>query len=307
MKLDQWARCALAALGAVVLSAASAAPSVYPTGVTIYDPARTWNGYTVLSPLATQAVLVIDMNGNVVKRWDDFNNSAGGPARVLPGGGVIAASGARPPRQESLELVQRDFAGKVVWSFNRSEQIELRDRGMVWSSRQHHDWQREDFPAGYYSPEATPAVDGQQHADSDAHEPRRAGGRRRPARGRPDHRGVAGRPDRLGVDRRGAHRRARLCGRRARGDQSRGRRERGAQPVRLAAHQLGDLRRAESVVRRRRSSASRRPTSSSAAAKRACSRSSLATARSSGGSGPTSARRRSCARSARSSASTTRT
>jgi hypothetical protein len=152
------------ALGALAaLSAAlqlTAAPSVYPTGVTIYDPARTWNGYTVLSPLATQAVIVIDMNGNVVKRWDDFNNSAGGPARILPGGGVIAASGARPPHQESLELVQRDFDGRVVWSFNRNEQIELRDRGMVWSSRQHHDWQREDFPAGYYSPESTPATTG---------------------------------------------------------------------------------------------------------------------------------------------------
>src|SRR5688572_28749724 len=84
------------------LSAANAAPSVYPTGVTIYDPARTWNGYTVLSPLATQAVIVIDMNGNVVKRWDGFNNSAGGPARLLPGGSVIAASGARPPDRKSV-------------------------------------------------------------------------------------------------------------------------------------------------------------------------------------------------------------
>ena len=90
-------------------------------------PGRAWNGYTVLSPLATQAVLVIDMNGNVVKRWDGFNNSAGGPARVLPGGVVIAASGARPPHQESLELVQRDFAGNVLWRFSRNEQIKTRD------------------------------------------------------------------------------------------------------------------------------------------------------------------------------------
>jgi hypothetical protein len=37
--------------------------SVYPTGTTIYDPARAWNGYTVLSPLNTQAAIVIDMNG----------------------------------------------------------------------------------------------------------------------------------------------------------------------------------------------------------------------------------------------------
>src|SRR5690606_14599294 len=118
------------------------------------------NGYTVLSLLGTQAVLVIDMNGNVVKRWDDYNNSAGGPARILPGGHVVAASGARPPHQESLELVQRDFDGEVTWSFRRNEQIELPDAGLVWSSRQHHDWQRSDFPAGYYSPEATPAVTG---------------------------------------------------------------------------------------------------------------------------------------------------
>jgi len=139
---------------------AAGAPSVYPTGVTIFDPARTWNGYTVLSPLATQAVIVIDMNGNVVKRWDDYNNSAGGPARILPGGGVIAASGARPPYQESLALVQRSFDGTVVWRFDRNEEIEVRDRGRVWSARQHHDWQREDFPAGYYSPEYEPAATG---------------------------------------------------------------------------------------------------------------------------------------------------
>lgn len=158
MKLDKWVLCALAVLPATSLPAWGA-PSVYPTGVTIYDPARAWSGYTVLSPLATPAVLVIDMNGNVVKRWDDYNSSAGGPARVLPGGGIIAASGARPPYQESLELVQRDFDGKVVWSFNRNEQIELRG-STIWSSRQHHDWQREDFPAGYYSPESVPAVTG---------------------------------------------------------------------------------------------------------------------------------------------------
>ena len=53
-----------------------AAQSVYPTGTTIYDPSRAWNGYTVLSPLNTQAVIVIDMNGNVVKQWEGFVNSS---------------------------------------------------------------------------------------------------------------------------------------------------------------------------------------------------------------------------------------
>lgn len=159
MLIDTWRGAAVACLASSAFGAV-AAPTVYPTGVTIYDATRTWSGYTVLSPLATEAVLVIDMNGNVVKRWDGFNNSAGGPARVLPGGSVIAASGARPPFQESLQLVQRDFEGALLWSFDRSEQIELRDRGVVWSARQHHDWQREDFPAGYYSPDSAPATMG---------------------------------------------------------------------------------------------------------------------------------------------------
>jgi hypothetical protein len=140
-----------------LLSQGPSAQTVYPTGTTIYDPDRSWNGFTVLSPLGTQAVLVIDMNGTVVKRWEGFNDSAGGPARVLPGGHVIAAAGARPPHQESLELVQRDFDGRVVWRFDRSDQITT-PQGMVWSARQHHDWQRDDFPSGYYSPEYTPST-----------------------------------------------------------------------------------------------------------------------------------------------------
>ena len=144
----------------VVLVALTRAQTVYPTGTTIYDPDRAWSGYTVLSPLGTQAVLVIDMNGTVVKRWEGFNNSAGGPARVLPGGVVIAPVGARPPYQESLELVQRDFAGKDMWRFSRAEEIKTREGATVWSARQHHDWQRDSFPAGYYSPDYTPAVEG---------------------------------------------------------------------------------------------------------------------------------------------------
>jgi hypothetical protein len=142
------------------LAIAAAAQSVYPTGTTTYDPSRTWNGYTVLSPLGTQAVIVIDMNGNVVKQWDGYVNSAGGPARIFPDGVVIAASGTNPPHQESLELIQRDFEGHVMWRFDHSEQIQTRDGKTIWSARQHHDWQREDFPAGYYSPEVRPGTEG---------------------------------------------------------------------------------------------------------------------------------------------------
>ena len=84
-----------------------AAQSVYPTGTTIYDPDKTWNGYTVLSPLRTEAVIVIDMNGNVVKRWEGFNNSAGGPARIFPDGVVMSAGGSRPGTPPALSLDDR--------------------------------------------------------------------------------------------------------------------------------------------------------------------------------------------------------
>ncbi|HEY6815717.1 MAG TPA: aryl-sulfate sulfotransferase [Croceibacterium sp.] len=142
-------------LASALPAALRAAPTVFPTGTTIYDPARAWSGYTVLSTLDTPAVLVIDMNGRVVKRWDGLSVSAGGPARVLPGGVLVAPSGAFPGHQEATALVARDFAGQELWRFDRAEEIEL-DGRRQWSARQHHDWQLAGWPGGYYSPEVTP-------------------------------------------------------------------------------------------------------------------------------------------------------
>ena len=147
---------AIAAVVAAII--AWAGPSVFPTGTTIYDPGKAWNGYTVLSPLGGDAAIVIDMNGNVVKRWTGYNSSAGGPVRILPGGVVIGATGTNAGKQESLALVARDFEGKELWRFDHNEQITGPGGAMIWALRQHHDWQREDFPSGYYSPGATPAA-----------------------------------------------------------------------------------------------------------------------------------------------------
>lgn len=138
---------------------AAAAPTVFPTGTTLFDPEQTWNGFTVLSILDTPAVIVIDMNGKVVKQWEGFNLSPGGPARVLPGGIVIGTTGANPPHQEATALIELDFTGKELWRFDKSEQI-TQGGASVWSARVHQDWQRADFPAGYYSPEFTPSVQG---------------------------------------------------------------------------------------------------------------------------------------------------
>ncbi len=150
-----------AGLTATALAAAVyAVPSVYPTGTTIYDPDRAWNGYTVFIAPEEVGAIVVDMNGNTVKHWEGYHGGAGGPARILPGGYVLAAGPTRPPHQESNALIQMDFEGNVVWQFDRLEQVPAPDGETIWTARQHHDWQREGLHAGYYSPEHATVAEG---------------------------------------------------------------------------------------------------------------------------------------------------
>ena len=57
---------------------ATAEPSVYPTGVTRYDPAKAFNSYVLFSG-ADKITRLIDLNGNVVHDWkyEGFPPSAG--------------------------------------------------------------------------------------------------------------------------------------------------------------------------------------------------------------------------------------
>ena len=43
-------------------------PTIYPTGVTVYKPEKAWSGYTVF-PLENDGSLLIDMNGNEIRKW----------------------------------------------------------------------------------------------------------------------------------------------------------------------------------------------------------------------------------------------
>jgi hypothetical protein len=146
----------LACLSAALLApfgSIRAAPSVYPTGTTIYKPDQAWSGYSVFVLPETGAVL-IDMNGNTVRQWEQFVGLGGGPVRILPGGHIVGPTGALQPHQESIALSQYDWENNLVWQFDRAEQVTTREGQMIWAARQHHDWQRRDFPAGYYSPAA---------------------------------------------------------------------------------------------------------------------------------------------------------
>ena len=144
-------------LAGMVSAASHAFPTIYPTGTTIYDPDRAWNGYTVYRTPDDKGVVLIDMNGNIVRRWADVV----GLGRILPGGHIIGvAPEDSPDGNDGAKLVQKDWESNVIWSFNRTEQMETEDGGTVWSARLHHDWQREGFPAGYYAPESSPAITG---------------------------------------------------------------------------------------------------------------------------------------------------
>jgi hypothetical protein len=141
---------------AAISSLSFAIPTVYPTGTTIYQPEKTWNGYTVFTTPGEHGSVLIDMNGNEVRRWTTVGAGAGGPARILPGGYVVAGYGERTPYQESIALIQMDWEGNEVWRFDGTEEVKLEDGETVPGSRQHHDWQREGNPVGYYAPDMEP-------------------------------------------------------------------------------------------------------------------------------------------------------
>jgi hypothetical protein len=133
--------------------------TIYPTGTTIYDPEKCWNGYTVF-PARDIGATLIDMNGNVVNQWKGmFAGFA--PNKILPGGYVMGSTGLRNPKygyQDLLDLVQIDWEGNVVWSFNKYERVKDPRQRPVWMARQHHDYQREGNPVGYYVPGMDPLV-----------------------------------------------------------------------------------------------------------------------------------------------------
>jgi len=118
----------------------------------VYNPEKCFNGYT-LFPAAQHGAMLIDMNGKVVRHW---KNLQGMPNKLLPGGQVLGHRGERDrimSYQDKIDLVQVDWEGNVVWCFNKHEFIEG-DDGVPpqWMARQHHDYQREGNPVGYYVP-----------------------------------------------------------------------------------------------------------------------------------------------------------
>lgn len=125
-------------------------PLVFPHGVTVYDSEKCWSGYNLV-PLINDGVLLFDMNGNEIRRW----TMQAMPAKLLPGGYVMGTSGFRHPdygMQDGVDLIEIDYDGNLVWKFDHLQYIDDPGRDRRWMARQHHDYQREGNPVGYYVP-----------------------------------------------------------------------------------------------------------------------------------------------------------
>ena len=125
-------------------------PSVFPTGTTLYDPAKCENGYTLFMGRQIGAIL-INMNGKVVRQWKDF---MGMPCKMIKGGhllGSLAARDAAIASQDFADVTMVDWDGNVEWTFNKYDHVNDPD-GIEWAARQHHDYQMEGNPVGYPVP-----------------------------------------------------------------------------------------------------------------------------------------------------------
>ncbi|MGV6476911.1 aryl-sulfate sulfotransferase [Azotobacter vinelandii] len=130
---------------ALVSTAIAAAPSVYPTGVTLYDPAKAHNTYVIFSA-PDQQTRLIDMNGNLVRSWD----KAGFPAtpidpRLIGGkrGHIFVQleAVAEPSKLASAgnglrnrTIGELDWNGEAVWQWGA--------QAPGGAAHQHHDQRR---------------------------------------------------------------------------------------------------------------------------------------------------------------------
>ena len=93
----------------------------------------------------------------------------GFPNKMLPGGSVMGSAGCRKHKygyQDMLDLMEVDWEGHIVWKFDKYELVKEPRRKPRWMARQHHDYQREGNPVGYYVPGMEPKTGGAKRSSS---------------------------------------------------------------------------------------------------------------------------------------------
>jgi len=111
----------------------------WPTGVTVYEPEKCFNGYTVVVPYRSQLMFLIDMSGRVVHVWNAHPEGLWQSSflELLPNGNWITLNYLRgrlgdvqdptislqARRQHTTldEVVELDWDGNVVWKYASAE------------------------------------------------------------------------------------------------------------------------------------------------------------------------------------------
>ncbi|HEX4051131.1 MAG TPA: aryl-sulfate sulfotransferase [Steroidobacteraceae bacterium] len=133
-----------------LMSAASASPSVYPVGVTRYDPATAYNSDVLFSG-ADNRTYLIDMDGHVLHRWDvngfpgrvldpalvgGVKGEIGAQLSTVPAGGSAGGVGEVPGRAANFRdetFGYQDWSGRTLWQWGR--------QAPGGAALQHHDWE----------------------------------------------------------------------------------------------------------------------------------------------------------------------
>jgi hypothetical protein len=148
--------CALIALCMLPVAAAFAAPSVFPTGVTRYEPRKAWNGYVLFTGQDKKTHL-IDMNGNEVHQWtqEGFPPVLVAPEQAGGARGHVLLQLAQLPGTHAAgnglgnaAIGELDWDGNVVWRWGAAAQTAYGGADTTTnaapggSAKQHHDWER---------------------------------------------------------------------------------------------------------------------------------------------------------------------
>jgi hypothetical protein len=119
---------------------AKSSPRIYPTGVTIYDPARAYNCFVAFSSLDGNTYL-IDMDGNEVHRW----SYAGNPGEVIDPALIGGHRGHVLLQLQKLDdsrggIFTNRTVGELDWNGNKV--WEWGEQAPGGAARQNHDWAR---------------------------------------------------------------------------------------------------------------------------------------------------------------------
>lgn len=109
------------------------------------DNDKCCQGYTLISYQAQyDRAILVNMKGKAIRRW---RNIYPFPAKMLPNGNIISANKetnhSTHATEDLTELIQMDWDDNILWSFNNWDDER---------ARQHHDFQRQGNPVGYYAP-----------------------------------------------------------------------------------------------------------------------------------------------------------